>query len=323
MKKLFTLISLVFVLAVNTVFAQLINPNFELWTNDIIVPTAMNPNAGNGTNGWWDYNFFNYSLLGSSPISLTRCTDTVHSGTYSARLKTVVYTPTSWNLYKNWGIPFIFHEYNDTLGILFNGNVNATTQTFKPGIPFTQKITQFSFYYQYKPNGNDTAECRVELVQAGNIPVAGGAFKTGVSTSGNGWQHAVIDLSYVSSATPDTLWILFSSSSLDYSPKEGSVFWIDDASITLPTGVIQPIIIESNVDLFPNPSRGIFSIHQQSRIIEPQTIEVYNVLGERVYYAIQNRQSVSDIDISNEVNGVYFLKIANGGKIQTKKIVKQ
>ncbi|MBK6985049.1 MAG: hypothetical protein IPH32_09990 [Bacteroidetes bacterium] len=50
------------------------------------------------------------------------------------------------------GNTFIGHPYNDTLGILFNGNANVSNQSYAPGIPYTQKITQFHIYYQYKPN---------------------------------------------------------------------------------------------------------------------------------------------------------------------------
>jgi hypothetical protein len=197
------------------------------------------------------------------------------------------------------------------------------TQTYKPGIPFTQRITQFDFWYQYNPNGNDTAECRVELVQAGGIPVGGGAFKTGASTSGNGWQHAVINMNYVSGATPDTLWILFSASTLDFSPKAGSVLWIDDVAVTYPVGINQTLFAENDVEVFPNPSNGIFTIHQQNIVSQKQTIEVYNLIGEKIYSTTQNQKEIFDIDISNSSNGIYFVKIIDGNKIHTEKIVKQ
>ena len=132
MKKLLSIfILLQFGLLHKNANCQIINPGFETWSNDMLVPSAMNPNTGNNTYGWWDFNFFNSSFVGSSPISVTRCTDTVRTGSYSARIETKVYTPTSWNIYKSWGIPFIGHEYNDTLGILFNGKVNLTDQTYK------------------------------------------------------------------------------------------------------------------------------------------------------------------------------------------------
>lgn len=322
MKKTLLLLSaFVFGYVANTAHAQLINPGFETWTPDLAVPSAMNPNSGNGTTGWCDYNFFNSVYVGSSPISVTRCTDTVRSGNYSARIQTQIYTPTSWNYYKNWGIPFIGHVYSDTLGILFNGNENETAVTYLPGIPCNQKITQFSFYYQYKPVGNDTAECRVELVNA-RTPVAGGWFKTNVATGSSGWQHAVINLTYVSSVTPDTLWILFSASSLDKDPKPGSVLWLDDASITLPLGVEQVVGAEKDVEIYPNPSNGIFSIHQQSNINDEQHVEIYNLLGEMIH-SDNSKQSSYTIDISQSPKGIYFIKFYKGEKIYTKKITIQ
>src|SRR6185437_14639984 len=222
-KTLFTL-CIIFTLCTK---AQIINPGFETWTTDTYVPSAMNPNSGNGTTGWWDYNIFNSSFVGSSPISVFRC-DTAHSGSYSARIKTVVYTSTSWNIYKAWGVPYIGHNYYDTLGILYNGNVNETASTSHPGFPFTQKINQFSFYYQYSPNGIDSAECRVSLVKSGTL-IAGGVFKTNAAT-GSVWHQANITMFYVDTLTPDTMYVLFSSSSLDKKPQPGSVFLIDDIS---------------------------------------------------------------------------------------------
>lgn len=321
-KTLLLLSSLALLFSTRVAHAQLINPGFETWTTNLLVPTAMDPNSGNGTTGWWDYNFFNYALVGSSPISVIRCTDTVHSGSYSVRLETKVYTPTSWNIYNSWGVPFIGHPYNDTLGILFNGNVNVTTQTYKPGIPCNQNLTQFKFYYQFRPNGIDTAECRVELVSAGTI-VAGGLFKTNVATGNSGWQLATINFTYVNALTPDTLYVLFSSSSLDDRPKAGSVMWIDDASVVLPTGIEQAYDAENNMSIFPNPSNGIFSIQHSSNNNNPQTIEIYNLFGEKIYSTTNNNKSTYDIDLTSFPKGVYFVKLSDGKNINSQKIIVQ
>lgn len=302
--------------------AQIINPGFETWTNDFLVPTAMNPNSGNGSTGWWDYNYFNSSFLGSSPISVTRCTDTVHSGTYSVRLQTKAYTATSWNYYNAWGTPFIGHPYNDTLGILFNGMANMSTQVYAPGIPFTQKITQFHIYYQYKPNGNDTAVFRVSLVNQRN-PVAGGIFKTNVATGNSGWQLATINMTYVNSLTPDSMWVLISSSSLDKNPKVGSILWLDDASVTLPTGVNELMNTENDVMIFPNPSNGIITISAQTSNDEEQFVEVYNMLGAKIHTSEKSKLSNYSLNLSNQPKGVYFVKVYRGEKCITRKIVVQ
>ncbi|MDF2435670.1 MAG: glycoside hydrolase, family [Bacteroidota bacterium] len=316
MKKTLLLFSFIFLLLTSSVKAQLINPGFETWTNDMLVPTAMNPNSGNDTYGWWDFNYFNSSFLGSSPVSVSRSSDTVHGGNYSVRVETKVYTPTSWNMYRYWGIPYIGHEYNDTLGILFDGKVNVTNQTFKPGIACTQHLTQFKFFYQYRPNGNDTAECRVALLSSGSL-VAGGVFKTGAATGSAGWQQAVVNFTYINNLTPDTLYILYSSSSLDYKPKAGSVLWIDDASVSFTTGV-EEFMAEDQRMVFPNPSNGSFSVRNNSK--EMQTVEVFNVIGEMIYSS-RNSQSVKHIDISEAPKGIYFVRILTGGNQHTEKIV--
>ena len=316
--KINLLILSILVLSLTNQFStaqQLINPDFETWTNDFLVPSAMNPNSGNNTFGWWDYNYFNSAIAGSSPISLTRLTVPVHSGNYSVKLQTVVYTPTSWNIYKTWGYPFIGHEYNDTLGIMFNGKVNVSNSSFVPGIACSQKLTQFKFYYQYQPSGNDTAECRVLLLSAGT-PVAGGRFKTGDATSG--WQQATIDFLYVNGLTPDTLYILFSSSSLDYAPQAGSIFLIDDASYVYPTGVEQVFLKENGLTISPNPSNGIFTVQTPSNNSKFKTIEVYNLLGDKIYSTTSNK-----IDISTSPKGVYFVKVNDVDRNYTKKIVVQ
>ncbi len=319
-KRLLFVAILVFV--INYTNAQLINPGFETWSNDMLVPSAMNPNTGNATYGWWDYNFFNSNLLGSSPISVTQCTDTVHGGNYSVRLETKVYTSTSWNFYKNWGYPFIGHEYNDTLGILFNGNVDVATPEYIQGIPCTDKLTQFKFYYQYNPNGNDTAECRVSLVSNGDY-VAGGVFKTSVATGNSGWQQAVIDFTYINQLQPDTLYVLFSSSSLDDAPKAGSVLWIDDASIIFPNGIEQVLEEENSITIFPNPFSDHTVIKFENTKGNAYRLDIFDETGRQV-------RSISNITGSRIIlnrdkfnnNGIYFVQLRNSeGVVYTRKII--
>ncbi|HEY4798189.1 MAG TPA: T9SS type A sorting domain-containing protein [Bacteroidia bacterium] len=318
MKKNLLLLSvLVALIYPATSHSQLINQGFETWTNDLAVPSAMNPNSGNATTGWIDYNFFNYSLVGSSPISVFRC-DTAHSGNYSARIETVIYTPTSYNIYKAWGIPFIGHNYLDTLGILFDGNLNETTTTYKPGIPCTQKLSSFSFYYKYAPQSGDTAECRVLLVKQRNA-VGGGLVKITSATSS--WTQATIPFVYVDTVQPDTLYILFSSSSLDRKPKAGSIFWIDDASVTILSDV-NNIQMMNEMNIYPNPTSGIFKLQMnsgQTQVADYQ-LSVFNMLGENIYSTKMNSDK-TEIDLSKEPQGIYSVQIRTDKGLATKKII--
>lgn len=295
--------------------AQIINPGFETWSNDLAVPTAMNPNAGNGTWGWWDFNVFNNSFVGSSPVTVMR-SDTAHGGQYSARIETKVFTSTSYGIYQTWGIPYIGHNYSDTLGILFNGNLNeAGSPSFKPGWACSQKIAQFSFWYLYKPNGVDTAECRVLLHQSGT-PVAGAIFKTNVAT-GSTWQQATMNLIYVSGLTPDTLYIHFSSSSLDKNPKPGSVMWIDDVSVTLVTGV------EENehsalVSVYPNPANDLLYVEIAGEKA-PASLLLYDTNGKLVLSeTIKERTRINTQTMSE---GIYTMRIISDQKVYNKKVM--
>jgi len=302
MKKIITLLAMAFCL--NTQ-AQLINPGFETWSADALAPTANNPNSGNNSTGWWTYNMFHNASIGSSPISVFRC-DTFHGGSYSARIQTVIYTAASYSLCAPWGVPFIGHNYLDTLGILFNGNTSEFTATYKPGIPFTQNINQFSFWYQYKPNGVDTAECRVLLVHQRQ------------SVTGSTWQQATITMAYVSALTPDTLYVLFSSSSLDKKPKVGSVFLVDDVSVTLVSGIDQVTGNNEQVTIYPNPATNSFQVALADNA-KTNTIHVYDVNGKIVLSQIIN--GTSTINVSHLNAGIYNLSIISDKGIFNKRLV--
>ena len=313
--------------SVCAIYAQLINQGFETWSTDALAPTAMNPNTGNTSTGWWTYNMYNYSVLGSSPLSVFR-SDTAHSGSYSARIKSVVYTPTSHGYNAPWGLSFIGHNYLDTLGILFNGTTNETGGTYKPGIPFTQKIGSLSFWYLYAPQGVDTAECRALLV-TNRVAQGGGLVKITNVTSGT-WQQATIPFSYVASLTPDTLYILFSSSSLDRKPQPGSVFLVDDVSVNLLMGVNE-LSDENKMTVFPNPSTGMIELGTEG--LDIKELAVYNISGQLIYQRslsdfqtatsgnFQSQNRPITIDLSEQSAGLYFLQLKTGQGMVSKKII--
>lgn len=297
--------------------AQIINPGLETWTTDTYVPSAMNPNSGNGSTGWWDYNVFNSSFVGGSPISVTRC-DTAHGGSYSARIETVVYTTTSWNIYKAWGIPYIGHNYSDTLGILYNGTVNETAATSRPGFPFTQRIQQFNFFYLYRPNGVDTAECRVSLWKSGML-VGGGIYKTTANT-GTAWQQGTVNMTYINSLTPDTMYVLYSASSLDRSPKPGSVLWVDDISTATPAGIEQ-LSVNSEVSVYPNPGKDVFVVSTQRTLHHAQGA-LYDVNGRMVLSLPQLQDgSRFTVDAGSLPGGIYNLSLTSDEGLANKRLV--
>ncbi|MBK6985048.1 MAG: T9SS type A sorting domain-containing protein [Bacteroidetes bacterium] len=148
--------------------------------------------------------------------------------------------------------------------------------------------------------------------------IAGGIFKTNVATGNSGWQQATINMTYVSALTPDTMWVLVSSSSLDKNPKAGSILWLDDASVTLPTGVNEFVSTENTIEIFPNPSNGIFTIRTQTANNEEQYLKCIIYLEQNSLIR-KSKRSAYTIDLSNQSKGFYFVKVYQGEKCTTPK----
>ncbi|MBI3502634.1 MAG: T9SS type A sorting domain-containing protein [Bacteroidetes bacterium] len=81
---------------------------------------------------------------------------------------------------------------------------------------------------------------------------------------------------------------------------------------------------ESNLNrelrIFPNPSNGIFVIQKGWK--EINTIKVFNLLGERIYFASINSETTT-IDLSNQKDGIYFVQIKTEDGTASKKIIIQ
>ncbi|MES2138088.1 MAG: T9SS type A sorting domain-containing protein [Bacteroidota bacterium] len=78
----------------------------------------------------------------------------------------------------------------------------------------------------------------------------------------------------------------------------------------------------SHFALYPNPTTG--KLRVESAELKVKSLEVYNVLGEKVFQSSNlNQQTSIEIDLSPSAKGIYFLKIYDGKKIYDKKIVVQ
>ena len=84
--------------------------------------------------------------------------------------------------------------------------------------------------------------------------------------------------------------------------------------IAEPTLGVSEVEMESQINIYPNPTKGIVSIHSNFEI---DKVEVYSVLGEKV----AEFNNTSRLDISQFTSGLYFLKITSDKKTITKKII--
>jgi hypothetical protein len=93
------------------------------------------------------------------------------------------------------------------------------------------------------------------------------------------------------------------------------------------TFVSDPIVNNFPISIYPNPNNGKFTLKSNNI----NSIEIYNMLGNKVYTLNDFKrqttnwtgQASNEIDLSNFQKGIYFVKIYDGQKTQTKKIVIQ
>ena len=140
------------------------------------------------------------------------------------------------------------------------------------------------------------------------------------NNSPNGTLYVGTDVGVYCRNTAMPAWTLFSSglpnvvvSELEIQYSMGKIraatygrgMWESDlADIAL--GISTPYN-ESQVKIYPNPSKGLFTIKAEK--LKIKKIELYNAIGERLYQ-LTNQQIVnSTIDLSSFANGIYFIHV--------------
>ncbi|MDX1908452.1 MAG: T9SS type A sorting domain-containing protein, partial [Bacteroidia bacterium] len=77
----------------------------------------------------------------------------------------------------------------------------------------------------------------------------------------------------------------------------------------------------SSIVLYPNPSNGHFQFSiDGSQVAQGGKLEIYTVEGKRIYQSIIT-QTISDLDLSHQASGMYWVRFYNGQTILTKKMV--
>ncbi len=87
---------------------------------------------------------------------------------------------------------------------------------------------------------------------------------------------------------------------------------------TAPTGIDNLKPANTLVNVFPNPSTGVFTVDLNSN--EKTTIQIYNLMGKLVY-AKETSMISNAIDLSSLAQGVYSLKVVSEKSYGVKQIV--
>lgn len=91
-----------------------------------------------------------------------------------------------------------------------------------------------------------------------------------------------------------------------------------------PTKVASPKGEDKELHIFPNPGYGSFTVNVASgyRTDTPSDISVFNAMGDSVYSTFMRDKTVH-LSLEEIPPGVYFVRLTQGNKVLTKKIILQ
>ncbi len=91
----------------------------------------------------------------------------------------------------------------------------------------------------------------------------------------------------------------------------------------IPTGIITSNLLNSEVNLAPNPATSELTISFTSEINKITKVSIMDVLGKTIYNSEINEGKAVIIPIIELSNGIYFVKIEQGKNYTIKKFVKE
>jgi len=190
------------------------------------------------------------------------------------------------------------------------------------GYPYSHQTDTLAFYYKYTPaNASDSAWVSCSFKKNGiNIWFIGKGLHATAS-----YQYVEIPFN-IFGQTPDTAITSIQSSSwndtsLSYVGADLKIDEIHFKSQPLTTSIFN-YENDNTIHIFPNPSNGKIQI--QCSGLNVQSLEIYNMLAEKVYSTTKILQQIlNEIDLSRLQKGIYFVKFYNEEKIYTKKIIIQ
>jgi hypothetical protein len=80
------------------------------------------------------------------------------------------------------------------------------------------------------------------------------------------------------------------------------------------------IVSDLEFDIFPNPSRGTFSIANQS-LKGITKVEIFNAKGQSIVNKNSLATDFNSIDLGSVASGVYLVKVIAGNQIKSKKLI--
>lgn len=169
-----------------------------------------------------------------------------------------------------------------------------------------------------KLGAEDTYIISLESTGAFDWATSYGAVNIGAYTRSFGIFADNFDNVYITGSFQNTVDFDPSASTLSVSAASGLDIWYQ--KLGPGTNGLEENVVP-NLSVSPNPSQGIFKL-DGSTFKEIGTITVSNLLGESVYQKELDQSAVYEINLENNLSGVYIILVETISNRQTLKIVK-
>jgi len=226
------------------------------------------------------------------------------------------------------------NNYGLQLSVWYNHTKDAAIQ--KAAI--STRPAALSGWYQYKENliwrntsstiQKDTAMISVHLTKYNSLTnnsdiIGKGILEIGDST--NVYTNFLLEIDYISTATPDSITVILDPSLVNRYPNRGynidgdgrtSYFLIDNLSLLNNLAGIDDIDNKKQLKLYPNPTKDFIFIDD---------IEGYITIWDASGRKVKTFDNVTSgkIDVSNLNAGTYLLQIINDKNRYYSKFIKQ
>jgi PKD repeat protein len=211
-------------------------------------------------------------------------------------------TPTSWN----W-------EFND-------GNVNTSTTQNPVNICYTAPGTYQVTLIAINATGSDTMTLPITVISADTATSINGIT---ISSSATNATYQWINCATNQPVAGATLSTFTPTANGSYAVVVTQNGCSDtSACSTITTVSLDQLSVADLITVYPNPSKGIFTLYDTQSGLSDQLIIVSNVLGETVY-STRITGNKTNIDLSGAKNGIYFITIDSQLGKSVTKIIKE
>jgi hypothetical protein len=205
-------------------------------------------------------------------------------------------------------------------------SIDAMNNFHYSGVAYAKRPDSLYFSYKYAPAiPADTAIMEFYL-QKKDTSLMGGfgyAIVKPLSTTHGSWVNVKMSLAgyYTSPAFPDTLQMLFFSSTDTAAATFGSSLWIDaihfESALNVVSGIEQLAGEVKGVNAYPNPATDHINLAIQADEVGSQ-VQLFDMEGRMVYSGILN-STTDAIDTRSIPAGVYAIRVNSVDKLTTYK----